>query len=82
MSFLWFILIGCAAGFIAGKLTSGSGYGIVLNLIIGIVGSILGGVLFNILGIHTSSIIGSLITAVVGAIVLLWIYSWLARKRG
>ncbi len=82
MEFLWYILIGCAAGFIAGKLTTGSGYGIVLNLIIGIVGSILGGILFSILGFHATGIIGNLITAVVGAVILLWIYSMLSRKRG
>ena len=81
MSFLWFIIIGCTAGFLAGKFTGGSGFGLVLNLIIGVVGVILGGVLFDVLGIHTTSIIGSLITSVVGAIVLLWIFSWLSRKR-
>ena len=62
MSFLWFIIIGCTAGFLAGKFTGGSGFGLVLNLIIGVVGGILGGVLFDVLGIHTTSIIGSLIT--------------------
>lgn len=82
MQFIWFILIGCAAGFIAGKLTSGSGNGLILNLIIGIVGSILGGILFGILGFHTTGIIGSLITAVVGSVILLWIYSMLSRRRG
>lgn len=81
MSFLWFIIIGCVSGFIAGKLTRGTGYGIILNLIIGIVGGILGGVVFDILGIHTTSIIGSLITSVVGAVLLLWLYSWLSRPR-
>ncbi len=81
MSFLWFLLIGIASGFIAGKLTQGSGFGLWLNLIIGIVGSVLGGFIFGILGIHTTSIIGSLITSVVGAIVLLWIFAWLSRKR-
>ena len=81
MSFIWFLLIGIAAGFIAGKLTRGNGFGIWLNLVLGIVGSLLGGFVFGILGIHTSSIIGSLITSGVGAVLLLWIYSWLSRKR-
>lgn len=40
MSFLWFIIIGCTAGFLAGKFTGGSGFGLVLNLIIGVVGGI------------------------------------------
>lgn len=81
MSFIWFLLIGIASGFIAGKLTRGTGFGIWLNLILGIVGSLLGGFVFGILGIHTTSIIGSLITSVVGAVLLLWIYSMLSRKH-
>ena len=71
MAFIWYILIGLAAGFIAGKLVKGGGFGLWVNLLVGIIGGVLGGWLFGILGIHTSSIIGSLLTSVVGAVVLL-----------
>lgn len=80
MSFLWFILIGLAAGFIAGKLTKGGGFGLVVNLIVGIVGGVLGGWIFGLFGISTSSIIGSLITSVVGAVVFLWIAGIVSRS--
>lgn len=80
MSFLWFILIGIAAGFVAGKLMRGGGFGIIVNLIVGIIGGVLGGWLFSLFGISTDSIVGSLITAVVGAVVLLWIVGLINRS--
>ena len=79
-SWIWFIIIGIVAGFLAGLIMKGRGFGIVLNLIIGIVGSVLGGWIFNLLGITTTSIIGSLICAVVGAVVLLFIVSLFKKK--
>lgn len=80
MSFIWFILIGLCAGFVAGKLIRGGGFGLVVNLVVGIIGGVLGGWVFSLLGIHTSSIIGSLITSVVGAIILLWIVGLISRS--
>jgi uncharacterized membrane protein YeaQ/YmgE (transglycosylase-associated protein family) len=84
MSFLWYILIGLVAGFVASVLTRGSGYGILINLVVGIVGGVLGGWIFGLLGINVNpgSIVGNLITATVGAIVLLLIVSLLSRKKG
>ena len=80
MGFLWYIIIGIAAGFLAGKIMRGGGFGVIINLILGIVGSVLGGWVFGLLGIAASGIIGSLITATVGAILMLWIAS-LFNKR-
>ena len=80
MGFLWFIIIGIVAGFVAGKLMRGGGFGLLVNLVVGIIGAVLGGWVFSFLGISTSGIIGSLITATVGAIILLWIIS-LFQKR-
>ena len=80
MAFIWYILIGLAAGFIAGKLVKGGGFGLWVNLLLGIIGGVLGGWLFGILGIHTSSIIGSLLTSVVGAVVLLWLADFISRR--
>lgn len=74
--FIWYILIGIAAGFLAGKITRGGGFGLIVNLIVGIIGGVLGGWLFGLLGIYPGGgIIGALITSVVGAIVLLCIVS-------
>ncbi len=80
MGFLWYIIIGIAAGFLAGKIMRGGGFGVIINLILGIVGSVLGGWVFGLLGIAASGIIGSLITATVGAILMLWIAA-LFNKR-
>ena len=77
MGFLWYIIIGIVAGFAAGKIMRGGGFGLVVNLVLGIIGGVLGGWLFSILGIgvNDNSIIGSLITPTAGAIVLLWAVS-------
>ena len=80
-SFIVFILIGALAGFIAGKIMRGSGFGILLNIIIGIVGGIVGGMILDIFGFHSSNIIGSLITSVIGAVVLLWVFSLFNTRR-
>jgi uncharacterized membrane protein YeaQ/YmgE (transglycosylase-associated protein family) len=73
MNLLWEIIIGILAGFIASKLVSGSGKGILLDLIIGIAGSLLGGWIFGLLGLTAYGTLGVLVMAVVGAVVLLLI---------
>jgi len=73
MSLLWFLIIGALAGWLAGKLTKGRGFGLLSNIVVGCVGAVLGGFLFNLLGLTGFGIIGSLVMALVGALVLLWI---------
>ena len=74
MNFIWFLLIGAAAGFLAGKAMKGKGFGVLGNIIVGVIGGILGGWLFGVLGLSTGGgLLGSLITAFVGAVVLLFI---------
>ena len=75
MYFIWYIIIGILAGFIAGKVMRGGGFGILINLLVGIAGGLLGGWGFGLLGIATAGILGRLITPVAGAILLLWIVS-------
>lgn len=71
MNFVWFLLIGLIAGWLAGQIMKGRGFGVVGNLVVGVIGAVLGGFLFGLLGFTSSGLIGSLITALVGAIVLL-----------
>jgi uncharacterized membrane protein YeaQ/YmgE (transglycosylase-associated protein family) len=72
MELLWFCLIGLAAGWLAGVLMKGGGFGVFGDLVVGVIGALLGGYLFGKLGIHVASgLLGSLIVATVGAIVLL-----------
>ena len=73
------IVIGCLAGFIAGKLMRGGGFGILFNLLLGIIGGVVGGWLFEQLGVSWGGLLGQLGTAVVGAVVVLFIAS-LFRK--
>jgi uncharacterized membrane protein YeaQ/YmgE (transglycosylase-associated protein family) len=81
MGIILWLLIGALAGFLAGKIFKGKGFGIIINIIVGIVGGWLGGWLFGVLGFHfLDGLIGSLITATVGAIVLLWILSLFKKK--
>lgn len=73
MNIVWFLLIGLAAGFLAGKLTKGHDFGLVGNLIVGTVGALLGGFLFSLLQLSAGGLIGSLVTATVGAVLLLYL---------
>ena len=68
-----FLLIGLVAGWLAGNLMKGGGFGLVGNMVIGVIGAFLGGFLFGILGISSAGLIGSIITATVGAIALLYV---------
>lgn len=72
MDFVWFILIGIVAGWLAGQIMKGGGYGLIGDLIVGIIGALLGGWLFGHLGVFPGGgLLGSLIVATVGAIVLI-----------
>ena len=73
MNFIWFLLIGLIAGWLAGQIMKGKGFGLGGNLIIGVIGALLGGFLFGLLGLSSNSLLGSLVTATVGAIVLLFL---------
>jgi len=70
---LWFLLVGLIAGWLAGKLTKGSGYGVVGDIVIGVIGAFVGGFLFRLLGLSAGGTIGSIVVATIGAIVLVWV---------
>jgi uncharacterized membrane protein YeaQ/YmgE (transglycosylase-associated protein family) len=76
---LWFLLIGIAAGWLAGQLMRGGGYGLIGDLVIGVIGSFLGGWVLGALGIFTSGLIGSLITATIGAVLLVFLVRLIKR---
>lgn len=69
---LIFLFIGAVAGWLAGLIVRGFGFGLVGNVVVGIIGSFLGGWLFSQLSISSGSgIVGAIIGATVGAVVLL-----------
>jgi uncharacterized membrane protein YeaQ/YmgE (transglycosylase-associated protein family) len=78
MPLVWEILIGILAGFLAGKIMRGRGYGVLLDLLLGIVGSVVGGFVFGLLGIAAYSLIGQLVVATFGAVILIYLVRRLA----
>lgn len=79
MDILWFLLVGLIAGWLAGKIMKGGGYGLVGDLVVGVIGAVLGGYLFGLLGINAGGLIGAIITALVGAIVLIYLLRLIRR---
>jgi uncharacterized membrane protein YeaQ/YmgE (transglycosylase-associated protein family) len=73
MDIVWFLLIGLVAGALAGRITSGGGFGVLGDIVIGVIGALLGGFLFGLFGVVAFGLIGRLIVATVGAIVLLYL---------
>jgi len=68
-----FLAIGAIAGWLAGKLMKGGGFGLFGNIVLGIIGAVIGGFVFGLLGISAGGLIGSIITATAGAAILLFV---------
>jgi len=74
------IIVGILAGWLAGKIMSGGGYGVIMDLVLGLVGGVIGGWIFTQLNVAgPSGFIGSLVVATVGAIVLVAIVHLVRR---
>jgi uncharacterized membrane protein YeaQ/YmgE (transglycosylase-associated protein family) len=78
---LWTALIGMCAGWLAGQIFKGSGFGLTGNLIVGVIGAFIGWLLFSLLGFHATNSLGKLISATVGAILLLVLLVKFGPKR-
>jgi uncharacterized membrane protein YeaQ/YmgE (transglycosylase-associated protein family) len=68
---IWFLIIGLLAGWLAGHVTRGRGFGLLGDLIVGVVGAWLGGAVLHAFGLYSVGFIGSLVTALIGAVILL-----------
>jgi uncharacterized membrane protein YeaQ/YmgE (transglycosylase-associated protein family) len=80
MDLLWFCLVGLVAGWLAGMLVKGGGFGLIGDLVVGVLGALLGGWLFGKLGIWPSGgLLGAIIVATIGAVVLLVILRMIKR---
>lgn len=74
MGFLAWLFVGLVAGWLAGLVMKGGGYGLLVDLVLGVLGGLLGGWLFGMLGIwQGGGMIGSIIVAFVGAVILVGI---------
>ena len=83
MNILIFLAIGLIAGWLAGVIVKGRGFGLVGNLIVGVLGAVAGGMIFQAVGVNEGSGLGgSIIVALVGALVLLFLISLIKRSNG
>ena len=78
MALLWQVVIGIVAGWLAGKIMRGRGYGVLIDLLLGIVGSVLGGFVFGMLGLYAAGLVGRLVVATAGAVLLIYVARRLA----
>jgi uncharacterized membrane protein YeaQ/YmgE (transglycosylase-associated protein family) len=79
-NFVWFILIGLIAGWLAGQLMKGGGFGVVGDIVVGIIGALLGGFLFSSLGVSAGGgLLGAIIVATIGAVLLIFILRLVKR---
>jgi uncharacterized membrane protein YeaQ/YmgE (transglycosylase-associated protein family) len=80
MSLLVFLLVGAIAGWLAGLIVRGFGFGLIGNIVVGIIGALVAGYLFPRLGIGLpAGIIGEILSAVVGAVIVLVIIGLIRR---
>src|SRR5215469_13060694 len=74
MHILWWILVGLIAGWVAGKIMKGSGFGAIGDIIIGIIGAVIGGWIMSLLGFAgQGGTIYTILVAILGAVILVWI---------
>lgn len=72
MFMLYIVLVGLVAGWAAGKIMKGSGYGILIDILLGIAGAIVGGWLMRFLGFYSSGgLIPGILVAILGAVILI-----------
>lgn len=81
MHFIWYLLLGLAAGWIANLIVKGDSSGLFVNLLVGLIGGVLGGWLFSFIGLVPAGSLGSLAMAVIGSVVLLWIAALLSHRK-
>jgi uncharacterized membrane protein YeaQ/YmgE (transglycosylase-associated protein family) len=79
---LWWIVVGLIAGFLAGVVMRGGGFGIVGDIVVGILGAIIGGFLAGLLGLGASGLVGTIIIAFLGACVLIALLRVLSGSYG
>lgn len=76
---IWWIIVGLIAGWAAGKIMKGRGYGVLADIVLGILGGIIGGWVVGLLGFGGGGLIWSILVAILGAVILIWITRALKR---
>lgn len=83
MYIVWWIIVGLIAGWVTGKLMKGSGYGALMDIIVGIVGAVIGGfIMQNVFGASSQGgLIYTILVAILGAVILTWLIRLVTGKR-
>jgi len=82
MTLLWFVVVGAVAGWLAGRLMRGHGFGLLGDIVVGVIGAFIGGYLFRAVGVEIGGgLIGSLVVALLGALVLLFVVRLFTGRR-
>jgi uncharacterized membrane protein YeaQ/YmgE (transglycosylase-associated protein family) len=80
MGLIWTILVGLIAGWAAGKIMRGAGYGVLMDILLGIAGGIIGRFVLGSIGLyHSGGLIMSIVVATLGAVILVWFVRMLKR---
>jgi uncharacterized membrane protein YeaQ/YmgE (transglycosylase-associated protein family) len=80
MEFVWFIVVGLVAGWLAGLIVRGGGFGVVGDIVVGVLGALLGGFLFSSLCASLGGgLIGSIVVATTGAVILIFVVRLIKR---
>ena len=80
MGLIVFLIVGAIAGWLAGQVMKGGGYGLIGDIVVGILGAIVAGFLFPSLGIMLGAgVIGQIISAAIGACILLFVFRLVKR---
>ena len=79
MGILYWLVVGGIAGWLAGQVMKGRGFGLLGNILIGLVGGVVGGYVFDVLGLSASGTIGNIVVAFVGGVILVAVVN-LIRK--
>lgn len=81
MGLIIWLIVGGVAGWLAGKILQGGGFGLIGNIVIGICGSVLAGWLLPALGVHIASgLVGELIDALIGALIIVAVLAGVRRR--
>jgi uncharacterized membrane protein YeaQ/YmgE (transglycosylase-associated protein family) len=78
-SIIILLLVGLVAGFLAGKIVRGAGFGVIGDIVIGIIGAFVGYWLLGMFGLILVGILGMIISATIGAVVLVVIVRLIRR---
>ena len=76
---IWAVVIGLIAGWLAGTVMKGRGFGVPMDILVGIVGGVIGRFVFGLLGLASWNLIGSIIVSFVGAVILIWLVRQLKK---